>query len=126
YKENVNAAYVSYLTNLKKWQLQTGLRAEQTLTTGQSVTLGETTKKQYLDWFPNLGIQFTRNANNQIGFYYRKSIERFGFSYVNPFIIYQNQYAYTMGNPDIEPEIYHTIELNYTFKQSYAFSFNYA
>jgi hypothetical protein len=125
YKELVNAGYLNYSTNIKKWSIQAGLRAELTNTTGNSVTLDQTDKQSYLDLFPNIGVQYNKNDNNQFGFNYRKSINRYGFSYVNPFIIYQNQYAYSKGNPDLQPELSHSFELSYTFKQAYSLSFDY-
>ena len=125
YKELVNAGYVNYSTTIKKWSIQTGLRAEFTNTTGNSVTLNQVDKKSYVDLFPNIAVEFNKDENNQIGFNYRKSINRYGFNYVNPFIIYQNQYAYSKGNPDIEPELSHSFELSYTFRQAYSLSLNY-
>ena len=126
YKEYVNAVYVNYGEEIKKWDLQTGLRAELTNTIGNSVTLHQVDKKSYLNLFPNVDVQFNKNENNQFDFNYRKSIHRYGFNYVNPFIIYQNQYAYSKGNPQIVPEISDNFELSYTYKQAYSFSVNYS
>lgn len=126
YKEYVNAAYVNYSREIKKWSIQTGLRAELTNTVGNSVTLNQVNKKTYLNVFPNADVQFNKNENNQFGFNYRKSIRRYGFNYVNPFTIYQNQYAYSQGNPQIVPELSNNLELSYTYKQAYSFSLNYS
>ena len=126
YKEYVNAAYINYNTTIKKWSFQTGFRAELTNTVGNSVTLNQVTKNAYLDIFPNTNILFNKNDNNQFGFNYRKSIQRYGFSYVNPFIVYQNQYAYSQGNPMVVPELSHNLELSYTYKQAYSISLNYS
>jgi Outer membrane protein beta-barrel family len=125
YKENVNAAYLNYNRTIKKWTLETGLRMEQTNTNGNSITANQVNKNNYTSWFPNVGVEFTKNKNNVIGFAYRKSIERFGFDYVNPFIVYQSQYAYSQGNPLIQPQINHAFEMNYVYKQLYSFSLSY-
>jgi Outer membrane protein beta-barrel family/Carboxypeptidase regulatory-like domain/TonB-dependent Receptor Plug Domain len=118
YKENVNGAYANYIRSVKKWNLQTGLRIEQTNTKGESVTMQLSNKKSYIDFFPFIQASFTKNANNEIGFSYRKSIQRFGFEFVNPFIVYQNQYAYSKGNPDLSPQINHAFSVSYSLKQS--------
>lgn len=114
YNENINAAYVNFIKAMKKHNFQLGLRAEQTNTKGESITLNQTDKNSYFNLFPNLGVQFTLPKKRQIGFNYRKSIQRFGFDYVNPFVIYRSQYAYSQGNPDIKPMIMHNFELSYS------------
>ena len=118
YKENVNAGYVNYITAIKKWNAEAGLRVEQTNTIGNSVTVNETDKKNYVSWFPSISVGYTIDKNNVVGFTYRKSIERFGFDYVNPFVLYQNQYAYKQGNPKLEPQIDQQFSFNYTLQQS--------
>jgi len=126
YKENVNAAYVNYIRSIKKWNLQTGLRVEQTNTKGLLVTAQQSNSKSYIDFFPFLQASFIKNANNEFGFSYRKSIQRFGFEFVNPFIIYQNQYAYSKGNPDLLPQINHAFSINYLLKQGLMFGIEYS
>ncbi|HEV7781889.1 MAG TPA: outer membrane beta-barrel protein, partial [Chitinophagaceae bacterium] len=41
YEENVNAVYTSYAKQFKKWDIQAGLRMEQTSTKGQQLSTGE-------------------------------------------------------------------------------------
>jgi len=118
YNENVNAAYTNYIRSIKKWNLQTGLRIEQTNTRGLSVTLQLSNKKSYIDFFPFIQASFTKNENHEFSFSYRKSIQRFGFDFVNPFVIYQSQYAYSKGNPYLNPQINHAFSLSYSLQQS--------
>ncbi|MGG9963934.1 outer membrane beta-barrel protein [Ferruginibacter sp. SUN106] len=126
YKENVNAAYVNYIRSIKKWNIQTGLRIEQTNTVGKLVTIQQLNKKSYIDFFPFVQASFTKNPNNEFGFSYRKSIQRFGFEFVNPFIVYQNQYAYSKGNPDLDPQINHAFSISYSLKQSLTMGIEYS
>ena len=93
---------------------------------GNSVTVNQVDKNSYVDFFPNISLGYTKNDNNVFGISYKKTITRFGFNVVNPFIIYQNKYAYSQGNPNIIPEIYHNASLNYTYKQAYSISVDYA
>jgi hypothetical protein len=125
FKENIHAAYLNYSRTIKKWGIEAGLRMEQTKTNGNSITANQVNKNNYISWFPNVGVEFTQNKNSVIGLGYRKSIERFGFDYVNPFIVYQSQYAYSQGNPFIQPQINHAFELSYVYKQVYSFSLSY-
>ena len=125
YKENVNAVYGNYTRTIKKWNIVTGLRVEQTNTISNSITASQLNKNSYVDFFPNISVGYTKNDNNVFGLSYRKSINRFGFDVVNPFIIYENRYAYSQGNPNIKPEIYHTAEVSYTYKQAYSITLDY-
>jgi hypothetical protein len=112
YTEQIDALYLSHFHSFKKWTVEAGLRAEQTFSFGNSVTLQQTFHRNYLNLFPNLSIGYARTPANQWSFTYRESIQRFGFEYINPFIIYQSQYAYSQGNPDLKPQINHQFSLS--------------
>jgi hypothetical protein len=116
YRENINAAYVNLSKQVNKYSLQLGLRAEQTISQGQSPTLGQRSKKDYINLFPNVAMQYSLSPMQQFGFTYRKAIQRFGFDVVNPFVIYQSQYSYSQGNPNIKPMILHTLGFSHTWK----------
>lgn len=125
YMENVNAAYVGYDKTWGKYELGAGLRAEQTNTQGNSVTLGQIHDSSYLGFFPSISFQYTKNNNNVFALSYRKSVQRPPFEYVNPFIVYQTQYSYFTGNPYLKPEYDHDISLTYTYKQAWNFNLDY-
>jgi hypothetical protein len=120
YRENIYAGYITYSKAIKSnWQIDAGIRGELTHTTGElfNASNGITTRN-YFNLFPNLSINYIKNLNNIISFSYNKSINRFGFDIVNPFIKYQSQYSYSQGNPTIQPQIDHALNLIYTYKQS--------
>lgn len=118
YKENINAGYITYDKALgDNWQITLGLRGEHTRSDGK-LTGGEQNIRTYFNLFPNLSLQYLKNPNNVFNFSYRKSIQRFGFDVVNPFIRYQSEYAYFQGNPNIRPQINHSFDLTYTYRQT--------
>ncbi|WP_419802296.1 outer membrane beta-barrel protein [Mucilaginibacter sp.] len=125
YKENVNAAYINLNKTIKQFNLVLGVRAEQTNVSGDLVNTNTVNKKNYLNIFPNISFEFVRNLDNVLDISYRKSIQRFGFNIVNPFVIYQSQYAYYQGNSNIQPEIDHNLEVSYSYKQSLVFGSSY-
>jgi hypothetical protein len=126
YKENINAAYITFSKTIKKYNVSAGLRAEQTNTNGQSVTLNTSQRSGYLNLFPNLAVQFaSKKQYHQYNIAYRKSIQRYGFDYVNPFITYQSQYTYSQGNPYLQPQLNHSIEFSHNYKYKLFTSFNY-
>lgn len=112
YTETVNAAYLDHFHSFKKWSLEAGLRVEQTLAKGNSVTLGETSRRNYLNLFPTISVNYVKSSNVQLSISYKETIQRFGFDYVNPFIIYQSQYYYSQGNPNLKPQINHSLGLS--------------
>jgi Outer membrane protein beta-barrel family/Carboxypeptidase regulatory-like domain len=119
YKENVNAAYLNYIRTIKKLSLQAGLRVEQTNTSGNSVTSNQIDKNSYVDFFPNLSIDYTKNEKNIFNLSYRKSTERYGLGFVNPAIIYQNRYNYFQGNPYLKASKTNSLSLAYSHGDAY-------
>ncbi|MFD1468454.1 outer membrane beta-barrel protein [Hymenobacter caeli] len=115
YRENINAAYATFSRTLKKVEAQVGLRAEQTNTTGTSLTLDQTTARSYFNLFPSASVQYNQSEKVQLGFAYRRQIDRFQFGIVNPFVTYLSPYRYSQGNPNIRPSFSHNFELSHTY-----------
>ncbi|WP_123847741.1 outer membrane beta-barrel protein [Chitinophaga lutea] len=118
YKEWIAAGYLNYSRDWQKWSLQGGLRLENTSTNGRSLTSGESFRRQYVRLFPNVAIKHSLNAGNELSLSYRKSINRPSYAYVNPFLTFENKYAYFRGNPDLGPEMAHNAELTHSFKNT--------
>lgn len=126
YNENIYSAYLTLSKAIGKFNIQAGLRAEHTYTNGNSVTMHEEKTNRYTNLFSNLNIAYSPSDNHQLSFAYSRNIERYGFSIVNPFIIYQSQYAYYQGNPNIKPSFYHNFELSWAFRNEWMASFGYS
>jgi len=125
YDENIYAAYATYSRSIKKFDLQAGLRAEQTYTKGRSLTLNQVNKRDQFNLFPSLSVMYNHSQKHQYGFSYRKSIDRYSFDVVNPFITYVSQYQYNQGNPNIRPSIGHSFEVSYVYNNELFISVNY-
>ena len=126
YNENIYAAYLTLSRAIGKFNIQAGLRAEHTYTNGKSITLKQERTNRYTNLFSNLNVEYSPSANHQLSLAYSRNIERYGFSIVNPFIIYQSQYAYYQGNPDIKPSFYHNFELSWAFRNEWMTSFGFS
>ncbi len=126
YDENINAAYVTAASSWKKFDWQLGVRAEQTNSKGNSVTLGKINRSSYFKLFPSASIGFNQSEDQQFSLSYSRKIERFGFNIVNPFIVYQNQYAYSQGNPDIKPSFSDNFEAGWSYKNEWLVSLAYS
>lgn len=125
YNENIYAAYMTASRSISKFDVQAGLRMEYTDAKGYSVTLKQENKNSYASFFPSLTVSYNYSEKQQFSFSYRRKIERFGFDIVNPFIIYQNQYAYSQGNPNIKPSYSQNFELGWTYNNEWMASAEY-
>jgi hypothetical protein len=126
YRENVQAAYATFSRSIQKVALQVGLRAEQTTTTGTSLTMNQTTERQYLNFFPSVSAQYSQSEKTQFGFSYSRKIERFQFGIVNPFVTYISPYRYSQGNPNIVPSFSHNFEASYSYSSLVSASVGYS
>ncbi|SPZ94315.1 Outer membrane receptor for ferrienterochelin and colicins [Sphingobacterium multivorum] len=125
YNENIAAAYFSLNKSFGKFSVQTGLRVENTSSLGNSVTLGQQTKRTYTDFFPSIFVQQQINDNHKLGASYSRRIDRPDYGSLNPFVYYLDQYTYQYGNPYLNPQYTNSYEVNYTFKDRYLLSLGY-
>ncbi|WP_119079328.1 TonB-dependent receptor domain-containing protein [Chitinophaga alhagiae] len=116
YKENVNAAYINYAKQFKKFGVQAGLRAEQTHVEGHSVTLKQVNDTSYLNFFPSVFLSYTANKNNQWGISYSRRLQRPSYDDLNPFEFFLDRYTKAGGNPNLRPQYSHNFDLTHTFK----------
>lgn len=126
YRENVNAAYVSYAKTFKKFDLQVGLRVEQTSTRGEQLATGEEFSRSYANWFPSFVINRKLSDQHQLSFSYAKRIDRPSYRQLNPFKIFVDPYTYVVGEPTLKPVLTNSYEINHTFLNKYVTSFSYA
>jgi Outer membrane protein beta-barrel family/CarboxypepD_reg-like domain len=121
YFENTQALYVSGSKSLaKKWELQLGLRAENTQTNGVSATIEQTNANTYLRLFPTLYLTYTANENSTFSFNYNRRIDRPSYSDLNPFRLYSTAFNYMEGNPFLQPYFTNNIEISNSYKDLYS------
>jgi len=125
YDESVYAAYVSFSKDWEKWSLKTGLRAEQTESTGVSSSVATINNLEYLEFFPSLYILHNINEHHSLSFDYSRKLQRPRYNDLNPFRTYINESTFAEGNPNLTPNFSHNFNLNYTLNQEYFFDFYY-
>ncbi|MDF2433102.1 MAG: iron complex outerrane recepter protein, partial [Mucilaginibacter sp.] len=76
YSENVNAAYVNYVNKYDKFNFDIGLRAEQTVATGNSMTLNRVVSSNYTDLFPHILLTYKKDDKNEFSLSYNRGITR--------------------------------------------------
>lgn len=126
YDENILAAYISLDTKLSEaFSLQTGLRAEHTSSTGESLTTGELNEREYLSLFPSVFVQQKVSEDYGINYSYSRRIQRPNYGSLNPFISYRDPYTYVQGNPELRPQFTHAFGLTQLYKNTYSLALNY-
>lgn len=126
YRENIYAGYVQLSKQFKNISVQAGLRGEVTDANGNSVTLNETFNRNYIQLFPSINVSDKLDENNSVSLAYSRRIDRPNYDQLNPFLYFLDPYLYEQGNPNLKPQLTHSLELGYTFKENYSFSFNYS
>ncbi|MEP5255987.1 MAG: outer membrane beta-barrel family protein [Winogradskyella arenosi] len=103
YDEKVFSAYTNYSATWEKWDMNLGLRLEQTNIEGESLMMGETNTQDYLNLFPNVSLLY--NISDAISVYgnYKRSISRPLYTNLNPFTFYLNENTVVKGNPNLTP-----------------------
>ncbi|MFD3003704.1 TonB-dependent receptor domain-containing protein [Pontibacter toksunensis] len=127
YKEDILAAYVNLSSKItNKWRMQGGLRAEQTFSSGNSLTLIERTSRNYLDFFPSLFLQQHVGEAYQISYQYSRRIDRPRYDDLYPFIFFLDPYTLAKGNPNLKPQYTDAFQMLHTLKSSYSVSLGYS
>ncbi|WP_214072552.1 outer membrane beta-barrel protein [Mucilaginibacter sp. dw_454] len=134
YKENINAAYVNYNQNWKRFGIQAGLRAENT--NGNGHQLGNAQRpdssfvNHYTNFFPTayLSYKLDTAGHNTLGGSYGRRIDRAGYGQLNPFIEIIDKFTQFRGNPFLRPTFTDTYKIQYSYKSllSVALLYNYA
>jgi hypothetical protein len=130
YKENINAAYINYSTQIKKFGLQAGLRAENTNAKGHQV--GDSSRadsvftKNYVNLFPTVYISYELNKKNTFSINYGRRIDRPDYDDLNPFYYFLDEYTYEVGNTLLQPQFTDNIELSHTYNGFLTTTINYS
>ncbi len=130
YKENINAAYVNYSREWKKWSLQTGLRLENTNYKGHQygnpMRTDSSFDRSYTSLFPTAYFGYNASEKNQFGLSYGRRINRPDYEDLNPFLYFLDKYTYGAGNPFLSPMFSNVLELSHTYKQFLTTTLNYS
>ncbi len=122
YTERIAATYINYKKGLKKWNLQVGLRIENTISVGllKYRSNGENrevyNKRKYTDLFPSFSVAVKANKKVNISLSYSRRIDRPSYPDLNPFVYLLDDVSYWQGNPDLTPQLTHRAILQYVYK----------
>lgn len=117
YTENTQALYLSANKKFgKKWEAKAGLRGEYTQTKAQSISLNQTTNRDYFKLFPTFYLSYNTDDNHTFSVQYGRRIGRPAFWQLNPSREYDGNKSYTTGNPFLQPSFTDNYEIGYSYK----------
>ncbi len=130
YEEIVYAAYGTYYGKIgEKTNYNIGLRVEKTDSKGvlesEKATEDDNVVRSYTNLFPSGGISHTVNDKNMLSFNYSRRIDRPNYQNLNPFEFKLDELTFRKGNPFLNPQYSHNLQINHSFKQKLNSSVSY-
>lgn len=130
FQERIAAGYLQFSKTIWGITIKPGLRLENTFMDGSQTypqqsdfTIARTDLFPYLYLRRPLWKMFKQELVANVTF--RRSIERPGFSMLNPAPRYIDQFLYDVGNPSLRPQLTDKYELNVTFMDFPVFALGY-
>lgn len=117
YRENINAAYVNANRTFGKFDLQLGLRVENTNASGEQLTDDVDFDQHYTQLFPSFYTGYRASEKHELGLSLSRRINRPTYNQLNPFRVFLDPSTYSAGNPYLQPELTNSLEFTHTYNQ---------
>ena len=121
YEEYNNAAYINFSKEYKKFNVQLGIRSEQTILKTHQEKGDIRFDSSYFQLFPSAFFNYKINKDQTLGVSVSRRIDRPNYSLLNPFLFLIDVSTYNTGNTALLPQFTWSYEMNYTVK-----NFNFA
>lgn len=126
YDENINAGYLNWNREWGKWNVQLGLRGEQTVADGFQVTTDSIFHRNYFQFFPSAFVNYKVSDTHLFGVSLSRRIDRPNYQQLNPFRAFVDPTTYREGNPFLLPQLTYSAELAHTFRQRISTTLSYS
>ena len=113
YDEDIHALYATVGDDREKFTYQVGVRVEATQIGTRLIGTGQDTTKNYVNVFPSGHFAYKLKNYNTLQLSYSRRIDRPYYRSLSPFYNYTNPYYLRTGNPDLNPEFTHSLELGH-------------
>ncbi len=125
YRQWVVASYASFrIITPKKWSYTLGGRYEYTAIDANFVSNKTTFQDQYHILLPNVAVSKRFKNNQRVRLSYNQRIQRPNIFFLNPFINSNDPKNLSFGNPYLNPERAHSLELTYSIYTKKGLSMN--
>lgn len=125
YDEDIFAMYAEAQFQLNKLEAKVGLRYENTMTMGNSLTLDSVNLLDYDNIFPSFSMNMPITEQIGIAAAYSYRLERPNYYDLNPFIGFIDPLTFDKGNPFLRPEYVHSTSLSLTYDKQPFFNLSY-
>lgn len=113
YDENIIAAYAILGNKTGIVSYQAGLRGEWTDVKTTLAETGEVNPRKYYNLFPSVHVTFNLPKQNDLQLSYSRRIRRPYYNDLSPFVTFSDERNFFSGNPDLNPEYSHVIDIGY-------------
>ena len=113
YDNNIYSIYSTFGQNWKKWSYQLGARLESYDV--EAVLDGDLIyETDYLTLYPSAFLSYKFDEMKTIQLSYGRRVDRPGLNQVNPVREFSTPRITGVGNPELDPQVTNSLELNYT------------
>lgn len=114
WKENLYAFYGNYLLEKERFDVEAGLRAEQTDVSYEldpaNIYYATNDEYDYLELFPSVRFTYKMNDKNKLSLFYNRRIDRPGEPELRVFPKYDDPELLKVGNPYLRPQFTNSLE----------------
>ncbi len=132
YREWVNAGYISVQKKFNRFNTKLGIRGEQTHIRGtepeESNGQASWFKRSYFSVFPSGFFSYSLDSagRKNLVLSVSRRINRPGFQQLNPFLVKEDDYNFSGGNPLLQPQFNTQVDLRYQHHNKWTFNAIYA
>jgi len=117
--ENLYAGYVNYVLEKEKYDVEAGLRAEQTNVFYDldpiNIYYPDNDKYDYFELFPSMRFTYKLNGKNKLSAFYNRRIDRPGEPELRIFPKYDDPELLKVGNPYLRPQFTDAFEIAHKY-----------
>ncbi|WP_184548255.1 TonB-dependent receptor domain-containing protein [Mucilaginibacter sp. FT3.2] len=113
-KQNVFSAYNSYQINLKSWNINAGVRVEETVIRADFVSTATAADQNYFNVLPSVSVGKNFSDQTALNFGFSQRIRRPGINRLNPYIDRSNPNFEVTGNPNLRPVLLNDLQMGYS------------
>lgn len=115
--ENIVAAYANYILEKRTFDIEGGLRAEQTNVfydiSPENTYYPDNDAYDYFELYPNIRLTFKISDQNNLSLFYNRRVDRPGEPELRIFPKYDDPELLKVGNPYLRPQFTQTFEAAY-------------
>ncbi|MFC5412897.1 TonB-dependent receptor domain-containing protein [Larkinella bovis] len=117
YQQWVWSSYASFrMRTSKRWGFSLGGRLEMTNINANFISTSTKFNDRYQNFLPNITVmkRFGSGEERRLKINYSQRIQRPSIFYLNPYVNYSDPKNIQSGNPYLDPELAHSVELTYS------------